>query len=144
MKAVEHNPCVWERFLHRTDVALPNVGTHGGDTCSDSLWYAQQPGSHGCLEPIRQDRQHVQITGFTLSANDGHKVTMALEECDLVDTQSRKWFERLPLNTLGNPAVENTEQRRIGDIFLDLDIGDGAVDQLKDKMALIGFGMQRI
>jgi len=122
--------------------ALPDVGADGRDARSDGGRDAQQPGHDGGLQPIRQHRQHVQLAVFGLATDDGHKVAMALQERNLVDAQGRERRERIPINGLGNGAVQDTEERSGGDVFFGLHIAEGAGDQLHNQMALVGLGMQ--
>ena len=144
VEAVDDDGGVRKRFLHRADVALPHIGTDGLDAAAVLLRYGVQPGHHGRLEPIRQDGQDVQAPAGGFGAEHGDEIAMALFEGDLVDAEHTERFKRLPVNRGGNPAVEDAEQRIVADIFFRDHIGHGAVDQLDDQMALIGFGMQRV
>lgn len=143
MKAVDHDPRVRKHLLGCRDVAVPDIGTDRRDLSSDGSGDALEPGDHGGFQPIRQHRQQIQIALLGLRADDGHKVAMAFEERDLVNSDGRKRRQGRPLNALGDETVENAENRISGDIFLGLDIAQGAIDQLHDQMALVGLGMQR-
>ena len=84
----------------------------------------------------------MQAIGGGLGGEHSDEIAMALFEGDLVDAEHGGWFERRPIDRGGNPAVEDTEQGIVADIFFRDDIGHGAVDQLNDQEALVGLGMQ--
>ena len=69
---------------------------------------------------------------------------MAFEQRNLVDAHGCEWRQGIPINTLGDKAVENAEYGISSHILLGLDITQGAVDKLKDEMALVRLGMQGI
>ena len=69
---------------------------------------------------------------------------MAFQERNLVDTQRPERFQRVPINAFRNPAVEDAQQRIIGDILLGLHIGDGATYQLENEMAFVGLGVEGV
>ena len=75
---------------------------------------------------------------------DGDEVTMAFGECNLVDPEGGECRQGRPVDGGRNPAVKDTEQRIVGDIFLGDYIAEGAVDQMDNQVALVGLGMQRL
>ncbi len=144
MEAVDHERGFGQDLLHRTDVALPHIGADGLDAATVLLWHGLEPGHDDSFEPIGQDGQDVQAIGGGLGGEHSDEIAMALFEGDLVDAEHGGWFERRPIDRGGNPAVEDTEQGIVADIFFRDDIGHGAVDQLNDQVALVGLGMQGV
>lgn len=86
----------------------------------------------------------MQIAAGSLGADDGHKITIAFDECNLVNAYDCARFEDIPIDARGDPAIQDAEECVRGDILLGFDITQGAIDQLDDQMALVGLGMQGV
>jgi hypothetical protein len=128
MKAVDHNRRVRQNLLHGGAIALPHVGADRSDLGADGGRDGLEPRDHAGFAAIGQHGQHVQIAACGLGADDGHKITMAFEECNLVDTHRRERFEGIPIDGGGDPAIQDAQERIIRDILLRFDIGERAID----------------
>jgi len=142
IKAVTHDPRVGEHLGKGGGVALPHIRTHCRDARSDGAGDGLQPGQHAGLDSIGQDRQHLHVPLLGLRTDQRDKVTVAFQEGNLIDAQAGERIERLPITGGRNGAVEDTEERVRPEIFLGFHIGERAIEQLDDQMALVGRGVQ--
>ncbi len=144
MEAIHHNGRIGQGFLHRGDRAFPHVGTYRLDVLPMGFRNRLQPGRDRRLHAIRQYRQHQHASRCGLRGDNSDIVAATPGQGNLVNPQHGKRLQHVPVNTGGNLAIQDAQQRVITDIFPGDAIADGAVDQLNNQMPLIGFGMQRV
>src|SRR5215213_1774718 len=88
--AVKHNRRLRQNLLNRTDVALPNVGADGLDAAAEGGGDSLEPRDDSCLLSVGQHGEHMQSPLIGSGADHRHKVTMAFQECNFIDTQGRE------------------------------------------------------
>lgn len=143
-EAVDHDGRVPQHLLDGGDIPIPHVRTNRRNVRLDGGGHGRAPCHDGRLPAIRQHDQHVQVAVFGWGADDGHNVTMAVQQRNRINAQGGERFQGIPIHRGRNPPVQNAQHGINRHVLRGVDIRPGALDQRHDAVALVGLGMQGV